>query len=497
MSLETLSKAESGRGSEVTPTSSDFTAHEEIGVSLNTCKGLVSGINDARQVMKAICCVPRHPQDYSQCKSQKLRDMPLSLFPSKALSSCQHILRSYRPQCAGSFHHHSLKYTPSGTRLQRLFSAVDAFISEQGCAPEAACAFYMKQSLIARGVTKAFYVVEEVENYVDSLSALMRDYELALQELTAIKESYPYLSGSMDPADKVMVQVYIARFTSQRDVMTSLLPVLQRLLREKGAVPLFRGGDDIEVGDRVPSEFAVAQRLSVHEEVIQRYAGRMERVLEALDVEKQATFLRGDSRCFRCRRKFHHLWVIKKVCFWCVKSYRNQRRCPFRDKCSVKSFCPHTSECFLCDARSCEECRFFQGNGQDVLQLLRQRQHQLDAIYLDFDRTICTTRNGLSPLEGNHFVEPALLEVLMGNYPNLKELAIVTKNSHVDDIREFLATHGVPRSLTIRCVRGISKANAFNVAPRSVIVDDDINELTDTHVERKNVLRFLYHPTKR
>ena len=493
-SLHSRSKP-NGEDQAITHGESEFTTHQDIGASLNACKGLVSGLNDARQVMKAVCCVPRHPQDYDELKSLKLREMPGSLFMAKALPTCVHVLEKYYPSHNVDKHLNLIRLPRSGNRVEKLFSAVDAFVGKHSFVPPAECAYYIKQSLIARGITKAFYVIEEVEAYILALEAVMRDYNDTLEVLDKIHCTADELG--IDPADRVMVQVYLSRFGSLRDVLRLLLPVLKRLIEEKGAVPLFRGGDDEEVGDRLPSEFAVGQHFAVHEDMVKQYATRMESVLAAVDLKSEVSFVRGDSKCFRCQRKFHHLWVMKKVCYWCVKQWRSRQRCPFRDKCSQKTFCPHASECFLCDARSCEECRFYQGSGTDVLQFLRNRGKHIEGIYLDFDRTICSTRNGLSPLEGKHFVEPALLEVLVGEYPQLKDLAIVTKNSHVDDIRTFLREYGVPSQLNIRCVKGVSKATAIEVAPNSLIVDDDIKELTDSDVEKLNIIRFLYHPTKR
>jgi hypothetical protein len=57
-----------------------------------------------------------------------------------------------------------------------------------------------------------------------------------------------------------------------------------------------------------------------------------------------------------------------------------------------------------------QECGFFFGDGEDV-QCLVERLSPA-AIYLDFDRTLCTTKGGGSPLVGNHSLDPGLASVL-------------------------------------------------------------------------------------
>ena len=58
-------------------------------------------------------------------------------------------------------------------------------------------------------------------------------------------------------------------------------------------------------------------------------------------------------------------------------------------------------------------------------------------VFIDFDRTLCTTKSGASPARGSHRLDAELWNVVTG----LQDVRVVTRNSHVDDIRAFMARH--------------------------------------------------------
>jgi len=140
---------------------------------------------------------------------------------------------------------------------------------------------------------------------------------------------------------------------------------------------------------------------------------------------------------------------------------------------------------------------------------------------LDFDRTICTTKNGSSPLHGRHSIDSDLL-TLLTSFENVK---IVTRNPHEEDIKTFLKRKGVPPTVPVYCVKQqAKKSKAFviqkfssckvqDVAESSaaepqgihhihgkcaevIFVDDDIEELIDPEVVDLDIIRFLYRRIK-
>jgi hypothetical protein len=60
---------------------------------------------------------------------------------------------------------------------------------------------------------------------------------------------------------------------------------------------------------------------------------------------------------------------------------------------------------------ACEQCRLVHGDGEDVAALVHTLQPH--AIFLDWDRTLCTTRTGGSPLVGKHALDPDLHGLLV------------------------------------------------------------------------------------
>ena len=75
-------------------------------------------------------------------------------------------------------------------------------------------------------------------------------------------------------------------------------------------------------------------------------------------------------------------------------------------------------------------------------------------LFLDFDRTLCTTRGG-SPLSGNHSVD----EELVGLCSQMEgRVHICTRNANVEDIRNFLARRGLASVPVHRVARPRSKA---------------------------------------
>ncbi|CAE8651674.1 unnamed protein product, partial [Polarella glacialis] len=186
--------------------------------------------------------------------------------------------------------------------------------------------------------------------------------------------------------------------------------------------------------------------------------------------------------CRDCQRGFSALWVHGGVCVECQETARSEGRCPFGVNCKASWFCKHALRCFICDAHACDECRFSRGDGEHVLNCVASQRPT--RIALDFDRTIAMTRTGAAPEFGKHGVDTELLSLLCLHGPRC---VIVTRNSHREEIRAFLAAHGSPADVPVHVVkRPASKAehvlaglSTEDGEERVLFVDDSIAELVD------------------
>ena len=205
---------------------------------------------------------------------------------------------------------------------------------------------------------------------------------------------------------------------------------------------------------------------------------------------------RGAQLCKHCARKHASVWVRDGVCLSCEHRMRNEGRCPFGRNCGEQAWCVHTSRCLLCDRSSCAACRFHQGDGADVAALVSSGG--FERLFVDFDRTLCSTRGG-SPLHGYHSIDEDLVAVCS----QLGEgaAAVVTRNVHVDEIRQFLSAKGLAGVPVHRVPKPRSKAEVVGKAVtegagsskrRVLFVDDTIAEHMDEEMRGLDVVRFLF-----
>lgn len=221
------------------------------------------------------------------------------------------------------------------------------------------------------------------------------------------------------------------------------------------------------------------------------------------------------QQCRMCLVQLSRLWLHRSLCLLCEAKVRSEGRCPYGgDRCGSRSFCPHENRCIVCEQWSCEKCQLLRGDGEDVWQLVVQRQPSL--VFLDFDRTLCTTKAGASPLQGMHSLDADLVTVCRTH----SSVLIVTRSSRSEDIVVFLKRHGIHAgtgpdgpdkssakglqgNVWVRSVKreGLdSKAavilEAMDKEKTGLFVDDDIKELTDATlrelVAQRQLLRLLF-----
>lgn len=202
--------------------------------------------------------------------------------------------------------------------------------------------------------------------------------------------------------------------------------------------------------------------------------------------------------CQGCDGHFHHNWIRHNLCSICEMKRRDDHDgmyCLFHDckggKMNPYAFCPHANQCYYCDSpHSCEKfCRLSRGNGELVMELVETIQPNL--LLLDFDRTLCSTKAGASPINRKKNREIFTHSIDQDLRASIKALCggvahIVTRNSHKEDIQMFLRVNGftdlakrihiVPKKTS----KGAFIKNIFfkeNEKHTCIFVDDDIREL--------------------
>ena len=297
---------------------------------------------------------------------------------------------------------------------------------------------------------------------------------------------------------------------SARAVVADMCRWLARVATaSKSSERLFLAGDcdsDTRTSMCVPHDFVAAKLFRDHSGVADAHKARMMQQLAEqgwppwLRVEKHERAhgapkaeSSNELLCSACKRTFSKLWVHRGVCCECEQRRRMQGVCPFNAACAPAAFCPHARKCFVCDAWSCATCRLTRGDSSDVLTLVEQVRPE--HIFLDFDRTLATTRGGGSPLHGAHRADPELLG-LFGTHTG--RVHVVTRNSYRDDIIQFLLKKGVAaQSIDVHTVmKGQSKASLVcdktTYARPGIFVDDSIAEHLDPKLREPGLHRVVF-----
>ena len=133
-------------------------------------------------------------------------------------------------------------------------------------------------------------------------------------------------------------------------------------------------------------------------------------------------------------------------------------------------------------------------------------------LFLDFDRTLCSTRGGANPLAGGtaYSVDESL-HTAANKWP----VHVLTRNRHTAEIARFLAARGLPVvaihstpsgeskaayiAQTLEAMRSTTMATAGvatgleEATPTALFVDDSANEVCDPRVQADaRVFRFLF-----
>ena len=119
----------------------------------------------------------------------------------------------------------------------------------------------------------------------------------------------------------------------------------------------------------------------------------------------------------------------------------------------------------------------------------------IDVLFCDFDRTLCTTKSGASPLSKRvtHTIDAELAAAAA----LARRAYVVTRNSHGAEITAFLAAQNARFDDVVVCQK--KKSKATEIAPRlregerGLFVDDDVRECCDASVAAvPGLTRVLY-----
>lgn len=376
---------------------------------------------------------------------------------------------------------------------------------------------YLELVLIARGAVKATALKGALHRYINALREVEEEALRLERRLSALLKGGGYDSEYLsDTALSAGLHLHAARHLL---VLQGMLSVMSELLRWLDPIADIRSDASrlFVSGARGAAAFVPRGFPDVLARHRAARGGHREAMLSELSTAgwpKSACLGEEEKRldaCQTCSVRLSKLWLHRGQCLLCETKLRSRGRCPYGGARCSRSFCPHDSRCIVCEQWSCERCCLLRRDGEDVWQIAAQ--HQPDVIFLDFDRTLCTTKAGASPLSGNHSLDSDLV-ALCGMH---QRVYIVTRNSRSEDIAFFLRQHGISARLKEEQAHA-SEASGLrgNVEVRSIkregfrskvnfvlqlladsmggseatglFVDDDIKELTEDCEALREVL---------
>lgn len=438
----------------------------------------------------------------------------------------------------------------TGEVLQQSLEVVLA-AHERALAWPSALTRCVRCSLIARGAAKALGMAAAIECYSRALSQLQADATathralLALLVETSDRLEHRCALESTSEVALIRRRLLASKHACQLEavvgatahVLTLVRQIAQRREAHAGDAPAARGfvAGDATRGHAamfVPPQFEqltaqLAAATAVARELDE--AMRVSMAAEGWPPPAAAGRTRvvvggeGGFECRRCARGFSKMWTAAMdgggargsrscLCWECEGELRTEGVCPYDVPLAGSgasagrapthhAFCIHQRKCVCCDGASfvpCEPCRMAQGDGEMVTALAAL--YSPEAVFLDFDRTLCTTKSGGSPLQGVHALDGELAAQAAA-----RPTYVVTRNRHVDEIRTFLGAKGMQVAGITHVRKGVSKAAAMlELLPslerspacggiRAIFADDDVREVSDPAVAAlPSLLRVLF-----
>jgi hypothetical protein len=466
-------------------------------------KGVSIAIYDARNVAKAICMSPRHPDgEKNGERPERLVNLPGSMNVAAALDkenlSGQGLQKSDGTECESQ--------GAKGSRaMQRILDKVRDDLHWP-----AEAMHFLSLSIAARGGFKALAIVEELQHYNACISAvpgrlkevleLHKDSHSDLVDLVSEcglddrNVAEDLLSGAVPRLGKIHNLNGMLKACGENAKWVAVIASLCSDTNTCEATPtstvtendvhdgngytveqsqLFVAGDDARSNNTclfVPKGFQLGNFIALSRDLLDkvllptmniaiaseswppRLGSLRTRVIayEEIAVKSLPPRRKPLHVCNGCKGHFDStLWIRQNLCYVCEGVKRNNvdlTQCLFEDcKFRDKAFCPHFKRCFVCDSpHSCEKlCRLSRGDGEAATALVETIQPRL--LLLDFDRTLASTRSGASPLpkKGHPHSIDGDLKVAVTAQKAYGSSHVVTRNSHKSHIEEFLVMHGL------------------------------------------------------
>jgi len=523
--------------------------YRSISVAGARAKGTFLAIADARVFTKQICCVPRLP---SQPRPKRLASMPRTMTTHGCVKRARARLREQTPTTVDFTGAHSYAFDPEDYGAPNLtddFETLMREVQDELQLPTHACAF-IRASLIARGAAKAMCIRRECEAYaaaVEAVTAIADATIIALDKEhkdpdAVLRDDMKYdgvhaiehepTQANLD-ALQAAVKVDVARneLAGAAPVAREMAFWMRKILANPSSV-LFTAGDCAQATSFVPDAFALTDIIASYAPIIDTYHDAMIADVAAFARSAGAdcssaqaspppwhVHVAGPHACSRCHASFSNLWINQhaRVCVVCELAARAARRCPFA-KPNVPApclgaFCPHALKCVSCERHSCVQCGITCGDAEDFIALIEAIDAR--AVFLDFDRTICATKRGASPLPGAFATADANAvkaraearsadEDLLATLATHDNAWVVTRNPNTRAIEVFLRARGVAVPRVVRVTKGESKGRAMrDVLARTpsgfgtsnavacAFADDDIRELLRDDVREIPGLRRM------
>lgn len=487
---------------------------ERLHRALSATRGALGVVTDLRMLVKGLCALPRHPDAGAAC-ADRIAALPASL------ANVRKFVGSARRHLGdGDFDASPVppaSPVPHGAVLEAL----------RGFGWPGHLVDFVGLACIASGASKCLAIHHEARRLAEALARCSADADALLARLRRLPEPGPEAarlraSANMSAEDKYRAMTAALQTASHVDTLgaaTAALHDARRWVDAIVAVPelrLFVAGDSARDGDGamfVPSGFATAALFHAPRRVVDEHLPAMRAALrehgwpESVSVTDRAADAQKHRRCDGCGSTIRELWVAPGrragtgACVACELAARDELRCPFGAGCSPAAFCPHKQACLVCDVgfAGCDACRLTRGDGEDVAELverLRSDGNGSVRVFLDFDRTLASTRTGACPDADVHSADEELVALAQALGTRV---SVVTRNPHAVEIAAFLRAKGAPASVSVRVVRkGESKADAVleslpDADDRAVFVDDTVAEHMDPRLAGdRRVHRVLF-----
>lgn len=510
--------------------------------------GVSKAIQDARDISKAICLSPRHPDgEANGDRPYKLEAMPMSMQVEQHLCKVE---REDPHQCSRNAKQLNSKLIVKNDGHMRATATSDkkdciakGFVASKRVLdavrnelhwPDRAVEF-LSLSISARGGFKALAIVEElklysaqIRNVPSRLEASEEQYANALSSHLrnlSVDKSYKGTDEDLSTAVSQHKEIHhlqgMLKASFENEKWVQVLTSLD--LEGSKTTRLFVAGDDAVHNSTcafVPKGFQLGSFIKSSREILDKILlptmrnvlayedwppardSRRRRISAyTVDTLKGYVGKKKLQQCIECHGYFDSRWIRYGICSICetrTRESRTEGECFFAScKAGADAFCRHYQRCFVCDApHSCNECRLYRGDGEVVMSLVETLQPKL--LLLDFDRTLCSTKSGASPLPKNalhsktkegyvHSIDPDLKAAVLAHQA-FGCAHVVTRNPHKEDIQTFLKVHGlqtlavhvhvVPKKVT----KGSYIQEHFSLGKEEddsiLFVDDDVKELS-------------------